>query len=104
MQPLSSIPSHSVPSSPVKETLHTPATVKNTVDHSPPPQQVESISISQTQQEIKHYTEAMADLPDIRKERIIQIQLALENDTYSVSSTDLADKIIQELSNKPSDP
>jgi anti-sigma28 factor (negative regulator of flagellin synthesis) len=46
----------------------------------------------------------MADLPDIRKERIIQIQLALENDTYSVSSTDLADKIIQELSNKPSDP
>jgi len=60
----------------------------------------EPVSISQTGQEINRYTEAMALLPDIRKERIIQIQQALENGTYTVSSQDLADKIIRELSDQ----
>lgn len=104
MQPLSSTPSPVGPSTSSKETLHTSVNPEDKVEHSTPPQHVESIAISQIVQEIKQYTETMADLPDIRKERITQIQLALKNGTYSVSSKDLADKLIQELSNQPSDP
>ncbi len=103
MQPLSSTPPHVGPSTSSKETLQTSVNPKDKVEHSTPPQHVESIAISQTAQEIKQYAEAMANLPDIRKERIAQIQLALKNGTYSVSSKDLADKLIQELSNQPSD-
>jgi len=104
MQPLSSTPPPVGPSTSSKETLQTSVNPeKDKVEHSTPPQHVESIAISQTAQEIKQYTEAMANLPDIRKERIAQIQLALKNGTYSVSSEDLADKLIQELSNQPSD-
>jgi len=103
MQPLSSTPPPVGPSTSSKETLQTSVIPKDKTDDSTPPQHVESIAISQTAQEIKQYTEAMANLPDIRKERIAQIQLALKNGTYSVSSKDLADKLIQELSNQPSD-
>jgi negative regulator of flagellin synthesis FlgM len=71
---------------------------RDKVELSTPPQQSETVSISQTGQEINQYTEAMAELPDIREERIAQIQEALEKGTYSVSSQDLADKLIQELS------
>jgi anti-sigma28 factor (negative regulator of flagellin synthesis) len=40
----------------------------------------------------------MAELPDVREERIGPIQAALKKGTYSVSSQDLAEKLIQELS------
>ena len=96
MEPLSSIPSSSTQSSPSKDALS--ASAKDKVDLSAPPQQSETVSMSQTGQEIKQYTEAMGELPDIREERIAQIQAALEKGTYSVSSQDLADKLIQELS------
>jgi len=96
MEPLSSIPSGSTQSSPSKDALSSSA--KDKVDLSAPPQQLETVSMSQTGQEIKQYTEAMGELPDIREERIAQIQAALEKGTYSVSSQDLADKLIQELS------
>ena len=98
MQPLSSIPSSSTQSSPSKEALSASVKDKDKIELSTPPQQSETISISQTGQEINQYTEAMAKLPDIRKERIAEIQAALEKGTYSVSSQDLADKLIQELS------
>jgi len=98
MQPLSSIPSSSTQSSPSKEALSASVKDKDKIELSTPPQQSETISISQTGQEINQYTEAMAELPDIREERIAQIQAALEKGTYSVSSQDLADKLIQELS------
>jgi negative regulator of flagellin synthesis FlgM len=98
MEPLSSIPSNSNQSSPSKEAL--PASIKDMdkIELSTPPEQSETISISQTGKEINQYIEAMAELPDIREERIAQIQAALEKGTYSVSSQDLADKLIQELS------
>jgi negative regulator of flagellin synthesis FlgM len=98
MQPLSSIPSSSNQSSPSKEALSASVKDRDKVELSTPPQQSETVSISQTGQEINQYTEAMAELPDIREERIAQIQEALEKGTYSVSSQDLADKLIQELS------
>jgi len=96
MEPLSSIQPSSTQSSPSKDALSVSA--KKEVDLSEPPQQSETVSISQAGQEIKQYTEAMAELPDIREERIAQIQAALKKGTYSVSSQDLADKLIQELS------
>ena len=96
MQSLSSIPSGSIEPSSSKETLS--ASENDKIELLTPPQQSETVSISQTGQEINQYTEAMAKLPDIRKERIAEIQAALEKGTYSVSSQDLADKLIQELS------
>jgi len=60
----------------------------------------EPVAISQTGQFINQYTEAMALLPDIRQERITQIQKSLENGTYAVSPQDLADKLIQKLSDQ----
>ena len=96
MQPLPSIPSGPTEPSLSKEAL--PASAKDKIELSSPPQQSETVSISQAGQEINQYTEAMAELPDIREERIAQIQAALKKGTYSVSSQDLADKLIQELS------
>ena len=96
MEPLSSLPPGSTQSSPSKDAL--PVSAKDKGDLSAPPQQSETVSISQSGQEITQYTEAMAELPDIREERIAQIQAALKKGTYSVSSQDLADKLIQELS------
>jgi negative regulator of flagellin synthesis FlgM len=96
MQPLSSIPSGPTQPSPSKEALS--ASLNDKIELSTPHQQSETVSISKTGQEINQYAEAMAELPDIREERIAQIQAALEKGTYSVSSQDLADKLIQELS------
>ncbi len=98
MQPLSSIPSNFSQSSPSQEALSASVENKNKIELSTPPEQSETVSISQTGKEINQYIEAMAELPDIREERIAQIQAALEKGTYSVSSQDLADKLIQELS------
>ena len=74
---------------------------QDTTTHSTSPQQSEPKLLSQTAQTIKQYQEALSHLPDIRTERIIKIQQALEEGTYSVSSQVLADKLIQELSNTP---
>jgi flagellar biosynthesis anti-sigma factor FlgM len=98
MQPLSSIPSNSTQASPSQETLSASVKDQDKTERSTPPQQSETISISQTVEEIKQYAEAMGELPDIREERIAQIQAALDKGTYSVSSQHLADKLIQELS------
>ncbi len=103
MQPLSSTSSpHGTPP-PSPETLPSSTNSKDKNEHARTIQQSEPVIISQTGQEINRYTEAMADLPDIREERILAIQTALENGTYSVSAQDLADKIIPEISNTPHD-
>lgn len=104
MDPLSSTPSPSASPSPSPKTLSTSVTHKNKGEGSKATQQSESISISQTGQEINQYTKIMADLPDIRQKRITEIQAALKKGTYSVSAEDLADKLISEISNQPSDP
>jgi|GEM_PF-6092763 len=99
MEPLFSTPAVYAPSSP-KEALPSSANQNDKPERSRTAQQPEPVSISQTGQEINRYTEAMANLPDIRQERITQIQTALEKGTYAVSSQDLADKLIHELSNQ----
>ncbi len=98
MDPLSSTQSPSTKSALSQVSLPASKQDGNKITHSTPPEQSETIAISQTGQEITHYIETMAELPDIRKERITQIQAALESGTYSVSSLDLADKLIQDLS------
>ena len=98
MQPLSSIPSSSTQTPPSQETPSTSVKDKEKNELSTPPQQPETVSISQAGKEISQYTEAIAELPDIREERIAPIEAALKKGTYSVSSQDLADKLIQELS------
>ena len=98
MEPLSSKPGPSAIPSRTPESPHISAKSKDKVERSPSSQQLESVSLSQTGQEIKPYLEAMADLPDVRQKRIREIEAALEKGTYSVSSQDLADKLIQDLS------
>lgn len=102
MLPLSSTPSHSP--SRTQEAQATPVDPKSQVEALTPKQQVAFVSLSQTGKETNQCTEPMADLPDVRQERIREIQDALEKGTYSVSSGDLADKLIQEISNQPPDP
>ena len=103
MEPLSSTPSHAAQSSLSKEPLQASAKQKGIIEHQAPSQGLESVSISQDGKEIHQYTEVLSNLPDIRQERIAQIQTALQKGTYTVSSEDLADKLIQELSSNPSD-
>lgn len=99
MEPLSSIPSHSTPSSSSKETPQASVRQKTTIKPLTQPPPSASISISQSGKEIQQYTEAIANLPDVRQDRITEIQVALENQKYSVSPQDLADKIIQDIAN-----
>jgi flagellar biosynthesis anti-sigma factor FlgM len=94
MKPLSSTPSPSPSPSSRPETFKTSATSKGKGE---PTHQSEPVSLSQKRQEILHYTEVMAKLPEVRQERITEIQLALKKGTYSVSAHDLADKLIQEI-------
>ncbi|MDH5428288.1 MAG: flagellar biosynthesis anti-sigma factor FlgM [Nitrospirota bacterium] len=61
-------------------------------------QESEPLTLSPLGQEIKQYSNALANLPDIRLERVTQIQKALKNGTYAISSQNLADKLIQEIS------
>jgi flagellar biosynthesis anti-sigma factor FlgM len=100
MQPLSSNPSNSASSSHTQETIQTSPNPKDKVEISTPTQQFESVSLSQTGEEIHLYTEAMTLLPDVRQERITEIQTALGKGTYSVSSENLADQLIKELLNQ----
>ncbi len=53
--------------------------------------------LSPDSQQIRSKQNEMNKLPEIRKDRISQIQRAIENGTYSVSAEKLAKKIIQEL-------
>ena len=99
MDPLDSNPTPSIspsPQSEIRNTLGRPG--KN---HQPQEivHESEPISISQKTQEIHQYTEALKDLPDVRQEQITRIQTALNNGTYQVSSKDLIDKLIQDISN-----
>ena len=101
MHPLSSNPSHD----PTRIQETQPKTLNPKVKtKSRSHQQVEPVSISPSGQEIGHYTEAMANLPEVRQERITKIQDALQKGNYSVSSKDLADTLIKEISNHSPNP
>jgi flagellar biosynthesis anti-sigma factor FlgM len=99
MNPLSSIPSTppGAPSSHHKNTI-TPAqdSMKDApaLPSSPP---TDIVSLSFPTQDLSHYLEGMAQIPDVRQARITQIQKALDSHTYGISPEDLADKILQEL-------
>ena len=99
MDPLDSNPTPSIAPSPQSEIQNTSG--RPGKNHQP--QEIvhdsEPISISRTTQEIHRYTEALKDLPDVRQEHITRIQTALKNGTYQVSTKDLIDKLIQEISN-----
>jgi flagellar biosynthesis anti-sigma factor FlgM len=103
MEPLSSTPSPAAQPSPSKQPLQASAKHESIIAHHDSPHELESVSISQAGKEISQYTEAIRNIPDIRQERIAQIQTALKEGTYTVSSEDLADKLIQELASNPSD-
>ena len=103
MEPLSSHLSSSASPSHTQENLKTSVNPKDKGKGPIPPEQLESVSISQAGQELHQYTEAMANLPDVRQERIAKIQAAIEQGTYSVSAEDLADKLIQDIASPPSD-
>lgn len=62
-----------------------PPTEKTALD---PPHENQNMSTRQSQ---------MNELPEIREDRITQIQHSLENGTYAVSAEQLAEKIIREL-------
>ncbi len=103
MEPLTSTPSHAAQPSLSKPSGQASAKHKNIIAHDASPHELESVSISQEGKEISQYTKALRNLPDIRKERITQIQQALKEGTYTVSSKDLADKLIQDLRSHSSD-
>ena len=98
MEPLSSPPPHSTSSSSSKQTPQVSVSQRSTIKPSRPVHPAASVSISEIGKEIQQYTEDIANLPDVRQDRITEIKAALEKQTYSVSSQDLADKIIQDIS------
>lgn len=103
MEPLSSVPSQGAQPSHSKPPPQASEKHKSIIAHHASPHELESVSVSQEGKEISQYTEAMKNLPDIREERIAEIQAALQEGTYNVSSEELAHKLIQELSETPSD-
>ncbi len=98
MDPLSSTQSPSAKSGLSQAALPASKQDGNKVTPTSPSEKSETITISLSSQEINQYTDAMAELPDVREDRIVQIQAAIESGTYSVSSQNLADKLIQDLS------
>lgn len=104
MDPLDSNPIPSVSPSSQSKTRHTSINPGNNPQDPKTIPETEPISLSQTSQEIHRYTEALANLPDIRQEHITRIQKALESGTYEVSSNDLVDRLIQDILNpRPKD-
>jgi flagellar biosynthesis anti-sigma factor FlgM len=103
MPPLQSTPAH-IPHLPrPNENPHASVKPKK-IETAMGSQQSEPMALSPNGQDIRQYTKAMADIPDIRQDRITQIQTTLKNGAYYVSAQDLADKLIQEISSLPPDP
>ena len=55
------------------------------------------LHLSSESQNMKTYNRHMQELPDVRQDRINELQQAIEEGTYSVPAEKLADKLIQEL-------
>ncbi len=102
MNPLSSTSAHtSSPSS--KEPVHTPVGQEHKTQSVPSHDGQEKVTLSKSGQNISRYTEVMSHLPDTRLDRITKIRIAVENGTYQVSSQDLANKLIQDISKRSSE-
>ena len=68
---------------------HPPSPVRTT-DRTPVRLSPETLALEKFQNQLNN-------LPDIRQERVRELQQAIENGDYAVSSKDLANKLIQEL-------
>ncbi len=99
MRPLPPIPPHSPSHFP--EGLEPSVNQKISSKDILSPQPEESVSLSQEEKEILDYTKAMKQLPNVRTQRIAEIQKTLSQGQYSVSAEDLADKMIQEIPTPP---
>lgn len=92
VSPLSN-PAQSNHGQPSKENKSVPAVsmpMENVQDTAP-------VHLSVDHENLNHYRNQIANIPEIRQERINFIKNALEQGTYTPSTQDLANKIIQEL-------
>ncbi|MGD9852133.1 MAG: flagellar biosynthesis anti-sigma factor FlgM [Nitrospirales bacterium] len=101
MSPLSHIPSTPPPSDPEFPNklfrVKPENTRKPVADSEQPLTKTSSIHLSRDSQDISTRRKQMNDLPEIREDRILQLQRAIENETYSVSAEQLVEKLIREL-------
>lgn len=101
MPPLSHIPSSPSPSNPGVSKKPSQVQTENIVK--PMAISVQSlrdkslIRLSPDSQNMRTRQNQMNELPEIREDRISQLQQAIKNGTYAVSAEQLAEKLIQEL-------
>lgn len=60
----------------------------------------DELSISGTAKDYSVVMKALQQVPDVRQDKIDEISKKIESGNYSVSSTDIADKIISSLISK----
>lgn len=57
----------------------------------------DELSISGTAKDFSIVMKALQQVPDVRQDKVEEISQKIENGTYSVKSTDIADKIVSSL-------
>ncbi|MGB0909781.1 MAG: flagellar biosynthesis anti-sigma factor FlgM [Nitrospirales bacterium] len=94
---------------PTKKRAHDSTHISN--DSTPPPSlnpqsaTQDTLELSKDSSDYKAIQEAIKEVPDIRQNKIQRIQEALAAKRYQVSSTDLADRLIQDtIINTPRKP
>ena len=101
MSSLSHIPSSLQPfdpKQPEKLSLHKDDhALDSEASHAPLSTEASSLHLSPESQSREAYQNHMRKLPDIRQDRINQLQKAIAQGTYMVPAKKLADKLIQEL-------
>ena len=107
MNPLSSVPptpQGADPSSPPKESVvPSQNSVKEVATSSSSPQ-IDVVSLSPPTQEASDYLKQMSQIPDVRIEKIMAIQKAIDSNSYDISPENLADKLLQDLHSQPQEP
>ncbi len=54
------------------------------------------VSVSSRAQDMKKAKEIAKNTPDIREDRVAELQKAIDNGTYKVAAKDIADKMVDE--------
>ncbi len=105
IQPLDS--SASPPPAPIQKATQ-PLVEPNSEDQGapaspvPPTNTQDTLNLSQERADYDAIQTEIAQLPDIRQERVKEIRNALQSGQYQVSSEDLADRLIQDtILNEP---
>lgn len=86
---------------PYKSILPSPDATNDVPTASSNPAKDDMPSLPNSTQEISEYLKRLSQIPDVRQDRIVQIQEALNAQAYDVSAEDLADSLIQDLSPHP---